>query len=149
MAPVTHGWVMTSPSSAPERSIQRAMRSDPNRRIKSSSSERKKTLWPGSPWRPERHEADRSGCSCTCPNADSRYLMPHTWHFLTPGPSLMTVPRPAMLVAIVMEPGWPACATISASRSWYLAFSTRSEEHTSELQSLAYLVCRLLLEKKK
>src|SRR2546425_4620175 len=31
-----------------------------------------------------------------------------------------------------------------ASRS-----SQRSEEHTSELQSLAYLVCRLLLEKKK
>src|SRR2546423_8666508 len=29
------------------------------------------------------------------------------------------------------------------------AFSQRSEEHTSELQSLAYLVCRLLLEKKK
>src|SRR3989441_4003690 len=27
--------------------------------------------------------------------------------------------------------------------------SSRSEEHTSELQSLAYLVCRLLLEKKK
>src|SRR2546425_9540280 len=27
--------------------------------------------------------------------------------------------------------------------------SGRSEEHTSELQSLAYLVCRLLLEKKK
>src|SRR2546425_8518368 len=26
--------------------------------------------------------------------------------------------------------------------------TTRSEEHTSELQSLAYLVCRLLLEKK-
>src|SRR2546425_9009502 len=28
-------------------------------------------------------------------------------------------------------------------------FMVRSEEHTSELQSLAYLVCRLLLEKKK
>src|SRR2546425_1533845 len=28
-------------------------------------------------------------------------------------------------------------------------FCYRSEEHTSELQSLAYLVCRLLLEKKK
>src|SRR2546425_4005885 len=27
--------------------------------------------------------------------------------------------------------------------------TARSEEHTSELQSLAYLVCRLLLEKKK
>src|SRR5205823_12219184 len=30
-----------------------------------------------------------------------------------------------------------------------LRISDRSEEHTSELQSLAYLVCRLLLEKKK
>src|SRR5687767_15272527 len=29
------------------------------------------------------------------------------------------------------------------------AVPIRSEEHTSELQSLAYLVCRLLLEKKK
>src|SRR2546425_6560264 len=29
------------------------------------------------------------------------------------------------------------------------ALDVRSEEHTSELQSLAYLVCRLLLEKKK
>src|SRR2546425_4636896 len=29
------------------------------------------------------------------------------------------------------------------------ALRPRSEEHTSELQSLAYLVCRLLLEKKK
>src|SRR5205823_12512086 len=31
-----------------------------------------------------------------------------------------------------------------SARTW-----ARSEEHTSELQSLAYLVCRLLLEKKK
>src|SRR2546425_5665376 len=30
-----------------------------------------------------------------------------------------------------------------------LCQALRSEEHTSELQSLAYLVCRLLLEKKK
>src|SRR3712207_7561530 len=29
------------------------------------------------------------------------------------------------------------------------AFTVRSEEHTSELQSRQYLVCRLLLEKKK
>src|SRR3712207_8509348 len=29
------------------------------------------------------------------------------------------------------------------------AFGARSEEHTSELQSRQYLVCRLLLEKKK
>src|SRR2546423_11974192 len=31
----------------------------------------------------------------------------------------------------------------------YFTTNARSEEHTSELQSLAYLVCRLLLEKKK
>src|SRR2546425_9548524 len=31
----------------------------------------------------------------------------------------------------------------------FLQQRERSEEHTSELQSLAYLVCRLLLEKKK
>src|SRR5687767_15889759 len=30
-----------------------------------------------------------------------------------------------------------------------LSHESRSEEHTSELKSLAYLVCRLLLEKKK
>src|SRR2546425_5320836 len=34
------------------------------------------------------------------------------------------------------------------SRRW-VCNDLRSEEHTSELQSLAYLVCRLLLEKKK
>src|SRR2546425_5102465 len=33
--------------------------------------------------------------------------------------------------------------------STFTLCSARSEEHTSELQSLAYLVCRLLLEKKK
>src|SRR2546425_2199779 len=36
-----------------------------------------------------------------------------------------------------------------ASRRRGLSKRARSEEHTSELQSLAYLVCRLLLEKKK
>src|SRR2546423_885351 len=36
-----------------------------------------------------------------------------------------------------------------ALRDKFPHFFLRSEEHTSELQSLAYLVCRLLLEKKK
>src|SRR5205823_9483919 len=41
-------------------------------------------------------------------------------------------------------------ALLVARRVWQHACRTRrSEEHTSELQSLAYLVCRLLLEKKK
>src|SRR2546425_2204049 len=44
--------------------------------------------------------------------------------------------HPAPVLGRVAAPGWPLDAR-------------RSEEHTSELQSLAYLVCRLLLEKKK
>src|SRR5437762_11082443 len=39
----------------------------------------------------------------------------------------------------------PACSTSAA----FAPPTTRSEEHTSELQSPMYLVCRLLLEKKK
>src|SRR5687767_15659378 len=39
----------------------------------------------------------------------------------------------------------PRIGTVSET----LNGQSRSEEHTSELQSLAYLVCRLLLEKKK
>src|SRR2546425_2804446 len=38
-----------------------------------------------------------------------------------------------------------ACNALMVAAIW----EDRSEEHTSELQSLAYLVCRLLLEKKK
>src|SRR2546425_6802851 len=41
------------------------------------------------------------------------------------------------------------CLTVVERRPGGFAFEMRSEEHTSELQSLAYLVCRLLLEKKK
>src|SRR5438445_6927454 len=40
-------------------------------------------------------------------------------------------------------PGGRRATTIDVERIW------RSEEHTSELQSRQYLVCRLLLEKKK
>src|SRR5687767_15372065 len=41
---------------------------------------------------------------------------------------------------------WARFAVITTGAIALLAFT--SEEHTSELQSLAYLVCRLLLEKK-
>src|SRR3712207_8727264 len=37
----------------------------------------------------------------------------------------------------------------ASCRSFRRAYGLRSEEHTSELQSRQYLVCRLLLEKKK
>src|SRR5258707_4074203 len=55
------------------------------------------------------------------------------------------------------EPGHPAEADGDPARRVALCLGTknsgrhvgRSEEHTSELQSRQYLVCRLLLEKKK
>src|SRR5258705_9405197 len=55
------------------------------------------------------------------------------------------------------EIGWtsPWTLTPSAINAWVgeelrtIGLEGRSEEHTSELQSLRHLVCRLLLEKKK
>src|SRR5437762_5246919 len=47
-----------------------------------------------------------------------------------------------------IEPVFAAKESSSASGA-YERFRFRSEEHTSELQSPMYLVCRLLLEKKK
>src|SRR5687767_15295515 len=45
--------------------------------------------------------------------------------------------------------GWPSDPLASSKWKLRTPGGLRSEEHTSELQSLAYLVCRLLLEKKK
>src|SRR2546425_7704407 len=56
-------------------------------------------------------------------------------------------PQPRVLARL--ERGLDALeAVVPAGRS-FGPQAERSEEHTSELQSLAYLVCRLLLEKKK
>src|SRR5205823_10898938 len=44
---------------------------------------------------------------------------------------------------------WTLTVDLRSQTDTRIACDTRSEEHTSELQSLAYLVCRLLLEKKK
>src|SRR3712207_8797678 len=41
------------------------------------------------------------------------------------------------------------CGGTHAARTGEVGVVVRSEEHTSELQSRQYLVCRLLLEKKK
>src|SRR5258705_5808294 len=46
-------------------------------------------------------------------------------------------------------PDAPALALAAAGLAQRGAGESRSEEHTSELQSLRHLVCRLLLEKKK
>src|SRR3712207_9359303 len=57
----------------------------------------------------------------------------------------LAVPRLPQTSASAPAPRPPSS---TASRSWR-ASTRRSEEHTSELQSRQYLVCRLLLEKKK
>src|SRR5205823_10257202 len=52
---------------------------------------------------------------------------------------------------LLINNSWPyvlALYNAGKLRSPYDVYDARSEEHTSELQSLAYLVCRLLLEKK-
>src|SRR3989441_10313330 len=54
------------------------------------------------------------------------------------------------LHTILLDPAHPERIFIAISAAGvFRSDDGRSEEHTSELQSLAYLVCRLLLEKKK
>src|SRR2546425_3453811 len=64
------------------------------------------------------------------------YATARAWQILAAGDS-----QQIANVSFVWSSGDPLTATVDANG--------RSEEHTSELQSLAYLVCRLLLEKKK
>ena len=47
------------------------------------------------------------------------------------------------------NPSYSCDSSRSVQIARMFSFVARSEEHTSELQSQAYLVCRLLLEKKK
>src|SRR5687767_15565530 len=58
------------------------------------------------------------------------------------GPKL----KPGMTLAIEPMVNMGTSSVKVLADKWTVV---RSEEHTSELQSLAYLVCRLLLEKKK
>src|SRR3712207_8733926 len=61
-------------------------------------------------------------------------------------------PTPATLVASPNHsaPVWAySSRTVSDVGTTTMRFGVRSEEHTSELQSRQYLVCRLLLEKKQ
>src|SRR5205814_9533156 len=88
-------------------------------------------------------------------------LFPYTTLFRSPIHAF-GIPRVANSVGRKWTP-WEPCAAYRKARSlispttnarWALRYMTkapapRSEEHTSELQSLRHLVCRLLLEKKK
>src|SRR2546430_13507365 len=84
-------------------------------------------------------------------------LFPYTTLFRSPGENrsaesapavpLLSFPRLQSLRARAIQlPAPPLHAGLPAR---IRGFSSRSEEHTSELQSQSNLVCRLLLEKKK
>src|SRR5205823_9586477 len=79
--------------------------------------------------------------------AVSSHLAPRDLRHAGPLQGLVGQPC-GLLTAKTMEPQGPKNEIIT-SGPWREGIELRSEEHTSELQSLAYLVCRLLLEKKK
>src|SRR2546423_7479065 len=82
-------------------------------------------------------------------------LFPYTTLFRSPDPGPVV---PLLLEYRLALPLAPPLGFLWTELRWRLNMppsplnlfkAERSEEHTSELQSLAYLVCRLLLEKKK
>src|SRR5690625_6057740 len=75
------------------------------------------------------------------PPVDTAPFAPCIWRQVWIGANVPDGPYPKTKNAPDAEknPGIRACSTTTA---------TRSEEHTSELQSRGHLVCRLLLEKK-
>src|SRR3712207_7904614 len=72
-------------------------------------------------------------------------LFPYTTLFRSPAvrrlPPVWLPPSSSMRVRRIRKTGSPKASLAN--------LDDRSEEHTSELQSRQYLVCRLLLEKKK
>src|SRR5205823_7507099 len=77
-----------------------------------------------------REAAEKFGSQCIVAAIDAKAVAPGKWEVFTHGGR-----RPTGIDAVE----W-ACRLTGYGAG-------RSEEHTSELQSLAYLVCRLLLEK--
>src|SRR3712207_7102628 len=82
-------------------------------------------------------------------------LFPYTTLFRSPGSSVVS-PTPTPVASSTKRPSERPMqsvfslkerSTIHESRNEFTTIR-RSEEHTSELQSRQYLVCRLLLEKK-
>src|SRR2546425_11959344 len=78
-------------------------------------------------------------------------LFPYTTLFrsLSPRWRISEHARSRILTGFPMSRTNPSPPLPRVCEVFVLDMGKRSEEHTSELQSLAYLVCRLLLEKKK
>src|SRR2546425_1409889 len=79
-------------------------------------------------------------------------LFPYTTLFRSDDATCTMVPTPPPDSSFAIATSASCCAGFARSSTNIAERANpaqRSEEHTSELQSLAYLVCRLLLEKKK
>src|SRR2546425_3406833 len=78
-------------------------------------------------------------------------LFPYTTLFRSVASSWIRRPCPMRISGPRFPPSCEPNAPLGCTSEPTVESPTpmRSEEHTSELQSLAYLVCRLLLEKKK
>src|SRR3712207_7446872 len=81
-------------------------------------------------------------------------LFPYTTLFRSKDGFGCALPKPFCEMAGLSSSSIHPFSTARSSTLWRLWFQLpmvlwRSEEHTSELQSRQYLVCRLLLEKKK
>src|SRR2546425_2551706 len=87
------------------------------------------------------------GRSIVCDNVGPNFAVPDTFLSSAEAPSLSTSsPSETPIAKVVRILGRHASIVMPILSC---CIKLRSEEHTSELQSLAYLVCRLLLEKKK
>src|SRR2546425_8857248 len=73
-------------------------------------------------------------------------LFPYTTLFRSPAQAVELPPQGVLELEVLGHRLEDDVASLEVARG---RREPRSEEHTSELQSLAYLVCRLLLEKKK
>src|SRR3712207_7680324 len=78
-------------------------------------------------------------------------LFPYTTLFRSIRPFRVDMPEEALadLRRRIAATNWPDKETVADQSQGVPLAVMRSEEHTSELQSRQYLVCRLLLEKKK
>src|SRR3712207_8658683 len=82
-------------------------------------------------------------------------LFPYTTLFRSPANNTYCLPwrvikNSSLMPCRVPPPRGNRLRRYLSPRTWLLScLPSRSEEHTSELQSRQYLVCRLLLEKKK
>src|SRR5205823_14834888 len=99
--------------------------------------------------------------ACVAKHIDHRHVAVKNVAFLRIDQGLAKPAIEKAVAAFIRESSWPALThrehlhlivRIQLARKVVAAIRQgtpqRSEEHTSELQSLAYLVCRLLLEKK-